>query len=290
MRGRALAAVCMMAVAGLGVVGAAGPGCAVGAVPPAEEVAAAFEGTPYEVLTEPVTLPGAPPQDQGEALEHACLGKIRPGAYAVFNNAYLCTLNFIFRDNLGALYVGTAGHCVPASLPGMNIRVGGISGDIGDPAYSTGNAGVGNDFALIRISPSFYSLVETSMCRWGGPQGINTVGGQQALLHYGWGVVWGSDASTRGRASLLSGISGNSVTFRGPAGPGDSGSAIENHVGNAVGILTHGSPLAGLPFGTVYGTRADRGLALANGAQPGKGYALVDGSVGVDLTGLNVPG
>lgn len=290
MRGKAVFAVGMMALATLGVVGAAGPGCATGEVPDASVVAAAFAGTPYELLTAPATLPGpAPPEGQTEGVFHGCQDKIRPGAPVVFNNSYLCTLNFIFRDQAGAFYAGTAGHCIPASLPSMTIRVGSIPGDIGDPAYSTGNAGVGTDFALIRIDPAYYSRIETSMCRWGGPTGQSTAGGQQALFHYGWGVLWGEEAQTRGRASALRGVGANDITFAGPAGPGDSGSAIENQAGQAIGILTHGSPVAGLPVGTVYGTRIDRALSLANAAQPAKGYRLMDGSVPLDLTGLSVP-
>lgn len=284
MRGEAWAAVGLLLAAGVGFAGAGAlPAvCATGPVPPLEEALAAVEGTPYTLVADARELPREAGQDDPVSL---CSGKIRPGAVAVFNSSWLCTLNFIFKDSQGNLYVGTAGHCVP-SAGAMTIRVPGVANDIGDPAYTTGDGGVGNDFALIRINAAYYSFVEPTMCRWGGPQQVNSQARQDAVLHFGWGVFWGDGPETRGRAAVISGngFTPNYVSFRALAGPGDSGSPIEMRDGKALGVLTHGSA-GGFPWlGTIWATRVDRGLALAGGR-----YTLVDSPVPVDLTGVTVP-
>lgn len=237
-----------------------------------------------QALLEP--LPGLPGLEANDF--HECSGKIRPGVYAVFNNAWLCTLNWIYTDNLGRLYIGTAGHCAP-SVGSMNINVAGI-GDIGDVAFTTGSQGVGNDFALIAITSSLYSFVDPTLCHWGGPQGVHSSGGNKVLLHYGHGSFWGEDQWTRPRAGLVQagGWSSTAITFRGAVGPGDSGSPIMVSEGGAAGVITHTASLQFPHIGLQFANRVDSGLARANAAQ-GKGYRVVTSSIPPDLTGVLVP-
>lgn len=215
---------------------------------------------------------------------HACSGKIRPGVAAVFNNAWLCTLNWIYADSAGALYIGTAGHCLnfscSSAMPPLNIRVSGVPGDIGDGAFSTGSCGVGNDFGLIRIDPAFYSYVDPTMCHWGGPNGLQkSAGPTQVLAHFGHGTFWGQDPLTQGRLGARPSYSASAIVFTGMVGPGDSGSPIRaiGPDNGAAGVITHTSSYAFPHTGSQYANRVDHGLARANAAQPGKAYHVVDG-------------
>jgi hypothetical protein len=264
-------------VGGLGVVGAgAGPLCDVDHdLPEALPVLEAFGDL---TLAAPEDLPLLP--SQGLEDTHPCSGKIRPGVRAVFNNAWVCTLNWIYQDAQGALYIGTAGHCAP-SHGAMTINVAGI-GDIGDVAFTTGNRGVGNDFALIAVTPALYHLVDATLCHWGGPGGTHTTAGNQVLAHFGHGTFWGQSPETQGRLGVVrsNGWSSNAITFTGSVGPGDSGSPIRV-VGNgdgAAGVITHTSSYAFPHTGTQYANRVDSGLARANAALPAKApFAVVPG-------------
>ncbi|HEV8361206.1 MAG TPA: hypothetical protein VGR28_12210 [Candidatus Thermoplasmatota archaeon] len=242
-----------------------------------------------------LTLQGPLPGDglaSGATPEnHPCGGKIRPGVRAVFNNAYLCTLNWIYADSAGALYIGTAGHCAPNLNP-LTISAAGVA-DIGDPAFTLGSGGVGNDFALIKINPAYYDLVDPTLCHWGGPQGMATANTDPTLLHYGWGVDFSSFSQTRPRAGVTQGWGAGSIVFLGAVAPGDSGSPLmmydaENGQGLAVGVITHTSYVQAPHLGQQYANRVDSGLARANAAQ-GKGYHVVASSLDPDLTGLTIP-
>ncbi|MCA1814734.1 MAG: S1 family peptidase, partial [Halobacteriales archaeon] len=74
----------------------------------------------------------------------ACGGKLRPGAQLVIDGSVLCTADWVFRDAQGALFLGTAGHCLP---PGARrADVPGAADDIGQVAFTVAQ-GVGEDFA-----------------------------------------------------------------------------------------------------------------------------------------------
>lgn len=223
----------------------------------------------------------------------ACEGTIRPGARLHIEGQWLCTANWVFRDAQGALYLGTAGHCIP-HLGVTRIELPGL-GDIGDPVYTTGDAGVGRDFALLRIDAALHGRVDPTLCRWGGPRGIagpsDGPGRQQPVLHYGWGAGWGALPETRARAGLLPGFgwSTEHVVYAGATAPGDSGSPLMNPDGLAIGIHTHTSGAANVPgagVGQKYGTRLDVALQRAELAL-GRGLDLVTSPAPVDLTGLS---
>ena len=221
-------------------------------------------------------------------------GKIRPGARGIFNDSYRCTLNFIYTDNQGALYIGTAGHCAPNYNP-RKISAAGVA-DIGEVAFTTGNGGVGNDFALIRIDPAYVRFINPTLCHWGGPTNLVDQGellGNAPVLHYGWGFVYGNTPVTRPREGVLASptYGPNAFTFVGLVAPGDSGSGVETAFGGAIGVVTHtliASGAAPLGLGVGIAMRVDKGLAMAS-ASTGHTYTLVQGWQGVDLTGVFVP-
>lgn len=228
---------------------------------------------------------------------HPCMGKLRPGAQLIINNAALCTANWVYRDEAGALYLGTAGHC---AVPGDVVASPGVASKIGDVAFSTGNGGVGNDFALIRIDPALYSIVTPTMCHWGGPVAVSqdsdfALAPGFPVLHYGWGLGLGqAGPATRPRAGFTQGRTMSEASFVAEIliGPGDSGSAIQLSSGRVVGIVTHGlilpQPAPNVGAGLGLGTRVQHGLALA-GQATGHTYSVLFSAVPVDLTGTHVP-
>lgn len=240
-------------------------------------------------LAQPIPLlPAGEAEDQ-----HPCSGRIRPGAQLVINGGWLCTANWVYKDELDRLYLGTAGHC---AVPGDRVTIGGV-GRVGDVVFSTGDGGVGNDFALIRVDPALYHLVTPTMCHWGGP--VNVAQDQHfgyapvGVLHYGFGFLYGNTPVTRPRAGSVHGflVEAESFAFEGTIAPGDSGSAIQFSSGHALGVITHGLLAPGpVPVGLALGlgTRVTHGIAMANAAT-GLQFQVVMSGTPVDLTGLSVP-
>lgn len=253
-------------------------------------------------------LPAAAPCDAQEARldfaalalspamadSHPCTGKVRPGAPLIINDAFGCTLAWILRDDAGALYATTAGHCVP-DYASDRLVVPGV-GDIGDPVFLM-HGGLGEDFALIRLDPAVHARVEPSLCHWGGAQAVGTdldpdivVGAP--VLHHGFGYVWGQNEATRARAgTLVAGGGFHHSLWEGLVGPGDSGSPLETATGKVVGVITHTvfAPSPAPPVGLVLSaaTRLSYAMEQAEAAL-GVDLELVQG-VPVDPTGLTVP-
>lgn len=245
-----------------------------------------------------VDLPEVAPDQPVDT--HTCTGQIRPGA----QQSNGCTLSWILRDQNGALYQTTAGHCT--SSVGQNIGASGV-GTIGQVVWRV-NGGVGNDMAVIRIDPARYSLVDPTLCHWGGPSGIatppdtGTAGTKHdSMLHYGWGVMW-SGQETRARAGYISGpapgaslptmqgsgwFSDGSVRMKGFTDGGDSGSPMMLKSGLAAGVHTHRLDAAPNGYGFKAATRLDMMLPRVE-AGLGVDLDIVHG-LAVDLTGLTIP-
>ncbi len=257
------------------------PGC--GAVPArsaetrAEVVAlAAKEGAAALIA------PAAPVGDDGGATEetHACWGRIQPGAR--MTSPAGCTMNWVFRDETGALYVGTAGHCIGATgSNGRSVSLWG-TGVIGTSAFNV-NAGIGRDFGLVRIDPAKYGIVDPTLCHWGGPSSVaafTPTGGiasdTRPVLQYGFGVVFNTAAVSRARVHEMQGVSSSSFGLEGTISSGDSGSPVMLTDGSAAGVVTHG--IVGVPgafvIGPGYAGRIDRALELAE-ASTGHDFTLV---------------
>jgi hypothetical protein len=180
-----------------------------------------------------------------------------------------CTMNFVFTDG-SSKYIGTAGHCVAGGrtvVMQVATRVSPVEEStllvtlaaIGTVAKSW-NAGIGKDFALVKIDPGW--AVVSGVGGALGPTGVfcgDPVG--QPVLHYGHGYIFFVE---QGHPKLGEVIPDVSLIFKPSAAgynwvgyglPGDSGSGVMNAAGLAVGNLTHGLAVAGVPVpGLSFGT------------------------------------
>jgi hypothetical protein len=217
------------------------------------------------------------------ALEVNCLGTAPPyaGADGVSITAVSaggcmvspggCTLNFVFTDGTSN-YIGTAGHCVEGGrtvIAQIATRVDPTDSvvvtlaAIGSVVKSV-NQGIGRDFALIKVDPGF--KVVPGVAGALGPTGVlcgDPVG--QPVMHYGHGYVFFVEQGNAKFGEVVPDLT-LLVKFADPQGfnwagyglPGDSGSEVMNDAGLAVGDLTHGLSVAGLPVpGLSFGTDMD---------------------------------
>jgi hypothetical protein len=183
----------------------------------------------------------------------ACPG-VRPGAL-VDTDIGQCTFNFLFRDQAGHRYMGTAGHCILPSPEVGDANAGEHTWRPGSgPVARDGNGTVVGRFVYaILVDPKDFALVRLyrnvaaspQMCQFGGPTGLNRDRTTQpvTLEHYGQGVGTGQVAPGR-EAEALSMANPDHVYALGAAAPGDSGSGVQSADGRAVGVLV----TAGLHF------------------------------------------
>jgi hypothetical protein len=184
----------------------------------------------------------------------------------MFTDGAQCTANFIF-GNESAAYIGYAAHCaglggatetngcLAESLPlGTPVEIDGASQN-GTLVYSSWlamqaanetdeNACAYNDFALVRIAAADLPKVNPSIPHWGGPTGLNTTGAGLGSRVYSYG-----NSSLRLGLTQLSPKTGISLGTTGggwthpvytvtPGIPGDSGSALLDAQGRALGVLS----------------------------------------------------
>lgn len=197
---------------------------------------------------------------------------IRPGSWMSAPSA--CTMAHVVADATGALYILTAGHCVDA----VGQRVALVTeGDIGH-VVAFRNAGVGQDYALVRIDPQHYGEINPSMVGWGGPVGMATAPETGLARQYGWGyLTWMAGHASRCRAGLteVDFWGAASWSYLGQVSSGDSGSGVNAPGGGAMGILTHGGGI--VIANQVIGTRADYALQRLEAAT-GLDLHIVDGA------------
>lgn len=192
-------------------------------------LASGIEGVPVPAGA---TMPGG---TAIPASSVAFLG-IRPGQFIIVGGGTLCSSNFVFRN--GANYaIGTAGHCGEVGDQVTMIALGNVLFNIGTITKSTGDAGIGNDFALISIKPQFNSKVSPSMAHWGGPIGQWTSGVPLLVKHSGHGLGIGTGGTPRLGVGLTWAPSGL-WRFAGAINKGDSGSGATSQ-NRAVGNITH---------------------------------------------------
>jgi hypothetical protein len=206
------------------------------------------------------------------ALELNCLGTAPP--YVGTDGASLtavsagtcmvspsgCTMNFVFTDGTSS-YIGTAGHCAgngKTVIAQVSTRV-----DPTDTVFVTlaaigsvvksWNGGIGKDFALVKINSGF--KVVPGMAGALGPTGVfcgDPVG--QPVMHYGHGYIFFVEQGIAKFGEVIPDLtllfkfaSPNGFNWVGYGLPGDSGSGVMNAAGLAVGDLTHGIGIAGIP-------------------------------------------
>src|SRR5919202_619363 len=182
-----------------------------------------------------------------------------------------CTMNFVFSDG-PSNYIGTAGHCAgngKTVIAQVGTRVDPTDtvlvtlAAIGTTVKSW-NQGIGKDFALVKIDPGF--RVVPGVAGALRPPGVfcgDPVG--QPVMHYGHGYIFFVEQGYAKFGEVIPDLT-LVFPFTTPDGfnwvgyglPGDSGSGVMNDAGLAVGDLTHGLAVAGLPvpglnFGTTMG-------------------------------------
>ena len=195
-----------------------------------------------------------------------------------------CTMNFIFTDGT-SYYIGTAGHCAgngKTVIAQVGTRVDPTDtvlvtlAAIGTTVASW-NSGIGKDFALVKINAGFKVIPGVTGAL--GPTGVfcgDPVG--QPVMHYGHGYIFFVEQGYPKFGEVVPDLT-LLVKFTTPDGfnwvgyglPGDSGSEVMNDAGLAVGDLTHGIGIAGVPVpGLSFGTDMSEIFALI-----GSSYQLV---------------
>jgi hypothetical protein len=179
-----------------------------------------------------------------------------------------CTMNFVFTDGTSN-YIGTAGHCAgngKTVIAQIATRVDPTDtvivtlAAIGNVVKSW-NAGIGRDFALVKINSGF--KVVPGMAGALGPTGVfcgDPVG--QPVMHYGHGYIFFVEQGYAKAGEVIPDLTlifkfnnANGFNWVGYGLPGDSGSGVMNAAGLAVGDLTHGIGVAGVPVpGLNFGT------------------------------------
>jgi hypothetical protein len=232
---------------------------------------------------------------------------IRPGAWLLTvtdKEIGWCSMAHVYGAP-GAYQISTAGHCGKVGDTATVIGAVGdhqVNGtpvpvllDFGTYTSSTGDAGIGKDWALISVFPQDQALVSPTMAFWGGPKGmftsvgevlsVNLSGNQpqistdpnpalaQQILHYGHGAGIGAGGTPRTGTSIS--WQADHFSFFGAITPGDSGSGSNTLLGDApgdereaAGINTHIYVDSSLKTGLGYlaGTRATQVRAtLADG-------------------------
>lgn len=247
------------------------------------------------LLTTPVAAAATP------AWAPAAAATIRPGAATLTDDA-ICTANFVFHDGAGNVYLGQAAHCsknndagsldgcVNDSLPlGTPVRIAGATRP-GTLAYNSWiamdqrqetdfNQCQYNDFALVKLDPADYGLVNPSLRFSGGPTGlVQNVVDDSRVFGFGTNI---SDTGIQPHAkigrSLRQGGGGlaHVVQLRPPGIFGDSGSGLVDEQGRAFGVLSTYSPRRQLNGAGNLSRMLDymRGsgftnVTLANGTEP----------------------
>ncbi|MGH8859704.1 MAG: hypothetical protein ACRDVG_00455 [Jatrophihabitantaceae bacterium] len=213
----------------------------------------------------------------------AATAALHPGVMAYTSGAQ-CTVNFVYTDGAGNVYLGYAAHCAgtgtatstngcstgslslgtPVTFSNDGSLVsGGTTVGRGTLAYSSwlamqaagekdANTCAYNDLALVKVDPADVGKVNPTVPFYGGPTALGT------------GTAAGDKVYSYGNSSLRAGVSQLSPKIGASLGdtaggwtttvytvtpgiPGDSGSGFMDASGNAFGVLSTVAiaPLAG---------------------------------------------
>jgi len=239
-----------------------------------------------------VEVPLAP---EDEPLVLDCLGyspasASPPSALAVSAGGCMvyphgCTMNFVFTDGASS-YIGTAGHCVDKGgdvVMQVGTRVDPTNtvlvtvAKVGRVAKRV-DQGIGRDFGLVKIDPGW--AVQPAIAGALGPTGAfcgDPLG--QPVLHYGHGYAVAVEQGVAKVGEVVPDLTAvfkftsaeHGYNWAGYGLPGDSGSPVLGAGALAVGNLSHGINVAGLPVpGINFGMTLGGIFSLLGG-----NYALV---------------
>lgn len=196
-----------------------------------------------------------------------------------------CTMNFIFRDAT-SYYIGSAGHCLGKGgsvVMQVATRVDPTDtvlvtlASIGRVAKKV-DQGIGRDFGIVKIDPGW--AVVPGVAGAAGPTGVfcgDPLG--QPVAHYGHGYIFFVEQGHPKFGEVILDLhpvikftnTATGFNWAGYGLPGDSGSPVMNDVGLAVGDLTHGIGVLGVPIpGLSFGTTAAGMFSIA-----GAGISMV---------------
>lgn len=229
---------------------------------------------------------------------------VHPGVLLVTDGKG-CTANFVFTDAAKHFYIGQAAHCaasgdvdsfdgcLDATNPlGTEVRIAGseVTGTLAYTSWGTMQA-VGeadevtcrsNDFALVRLPDSVATTLNPSVPFFGGPSALSTadVGTGDNVYSYGnssfrFGI---HELSPKQGLVLDSSDDGWIIEcyFLLPVIPGDSGSAVLDDQGRALGVA---SSLNVVPHPASNGiVSLAKALAYAQKHSGIKGLQLVPGT------------
>ena len=195
-----------------------------------------------------------------------CFG-IRPGAWLLLLDGGVgwCSMAHVYGSP-GSYSISTAGHCGKVGDRATVIAAFSNTGipillDFGKFSKSTGDGGIGKDWALISVESQYQHLVSPTMCAWGGPTGMFTKMGAtvgvnwprqigrvpsvstntdpflpQAILHYGHGTGLGQAVGSARVAAAVD-WRASYFTWFGAISFGDSGSGSNTAAGDSIGAV-----------------------------------------------------
>jgi hypothetical protein len=217
-----------------------------------------------------------------------------------------CTSNFVFLDAANHVYIGQAAHC--SANDNNSVNLDGCSSKtlplgtlvtviesqiIGELVYNSWlamqtrhetnpSACLDNDLALVRLPDAVRGQVSPTVPFFGGPTGVNAavVAAGDKLYAYGNTPLRGGIGVLSPKAGVVAMAVDDNWSylayFLTPGIPGDSGSAVLDAQGHALGVL---SSLVTTPTPGSNGVSdMQRMLAYARATSGIKGLRLVDGT------------
>lgn len=207
----------------------------------------------------------AAPAPKPPPFASAARATVTPGVQTVTGGAQ-CTANFVFTDGR-SVFLGQSAHCaglgestetdgcLAPTLPlGTPVQVAGASRP-GRLVYSSwvamqrakersADACAYNDFALIRLDPADVRRTNPSIPVFGGPVALDTDGTRlgETLATYGNSSLRLGLTATSPKTGVSLGSTAGGWTHTvytvSPGVPGDSGSAVVDGTGRAIGTLS----------------------------------------------------
>lgn len=229
-----------------------------------------------------------------------------------------CTSNFVWSDDTGKRYLGTAGHCllidaVPTThgLPSEEFAHIKVEVAVEDCLVSAGTDHstlecaerpvrwvplgpvvyadqdrIGHDFGIIEIPDDLSHLIRDALPTWGHGFGVAPAETDETILHYGYGLGYHYSAATRARVGQGDAVRlpDGGVAFYGTANMGDSGSgAVTGTWNGTTNSWEAAAAYAILTHVSVYGG------GIVYGTHIQQAQADVWCATGLDLTLPGVP-